>query len=147
MLHVYVPHGYNRPRHHIPLGHNIEHLLRVGDVFELVQREHELDVVVFIGVEPEEGRHPMVDVEAGDEGGRGWNGGGAKACRRGRCGAVMRGGGSHRGARATGTKMRRHGKARGVAVRVFTRTWRRERNFWSWRKRLEVSGNVETGDT
>lgn len=61
---LYVLNGYHRPRHHIPLGHNIEHLLHVGDSFKLAQCEHELDVVVFIGVELEEGRHPMVDVEA-----------------------------------------------------------------------------------
>jgi hypothetical protein len=58
----------------------------------------------------------------------------------------MRGGGSHRGAGATGTETRQRGKARGVALRAFTRTWRRERNFWRERKRLEVSSNVENGD-
>lgn len=68
-----VPHSYHRPEHHILLGHNIEYLSHVGDAFELAQHEHELDVVVFVGKEPEEGRHPMVDVEAADEGNWGWN--------------------------------------------------------------------------
>ena len=62
-----------QPEHHILLGHNIERLSHVGDAFELAQHDHELDVVVFVGEEPEEGRHPMVDVEAADEGNWGWN--------------------------------------------------------------------------
>lgn len=44
---------------------------RAGDAVGPAQRGHELDVAVFVGEEAEEGRRPVVDVEAAEEGGVG----------------------------------------------------------------------------
>jgi hypothetical protein len=146
MPQVCVPHGYHHPEHQILLGHNIEHLSHIGDAFELAQHEHELDVVVFVGKEPEEGRHPMVDVEAVDEA----TGVGMVV----RQGLRMREAREPLRCRGDGMERRRRGRAWGEAARVFTRAWCRGRGIsggggsvWKtpvvWRLEMQCGGKWE----